>query len=431
MTCTYETMTSDELKSEISALSLQLQQYRAMNLSLDMSRGKPSCAQIELSRPLLDVVNSQTPLVDGDAIVDNYGSPDGLPSTRNLVSKLLDVPQKNVIVSGSSSLNLMHDLIVYAFTHGISGQEPFYKQGKITWLCPAPGYDRHFNITEKLGFINKVIPMNDAGPDVAMIRELVEHDPSVKGIWCNPKYSNPTGVTYSDEVVRSLAQLKPAAPDFRIYWDNAYAFHCFKQPDVKLLNIFDALREAHAQNLVYEFGSFAKITFPSSAIAYVCASDEDIATIHDAFMEERVSSEKISQLAHALYFKTPQDVYDHMQKHANIIAPRFALVEEKLSARLGNLGIATWSHPRGGYFVSFDVMHGCAKKIVSCMKELGVTLTTCGATYPYGKDPLDSNIRLAPTYPAFEDLSCALDILCVVTKFVCAQHIQEKKNFVS
>ena len=417
----YESMTTEELDAAIVALEQEADQIRAQGLKLDMARGKPSPEQVALSKPMLDVITSATPLEDGGAFVDNYGTPEGLPSARRLAAQILDVDPANVVVSGSSSLNLMHDLVTHAFTNGVAGNKPFYQQGQVKWLCPAPGYDRHFGVTAHLGIKNVPVPMTDEGPDMDVVQRLVESDPSVKGIWCVPKYANPTGITYSDSVVRRFAALRPAAPDFRIYWDNAYVVHCFGEKDDHLLNIFDALEEAGNRDLVYEFGSTAKVTFPSSGIAYVTASPADMAEIRKAFQVERVSAEKFSQLAHALYLKDLDGVRAHMRKHAAIVGPRFALVEQKLSDGLGGLGVATWTHPHGGYFVSFDGPEGSARRIVKLMADLGVKLTPAGATWPYGEDPKDNNIRIAPTYPSLEDLGAALDVFVVAVKLVSAK----------
>ena len=315
----------------------------------------------------------------------------------------------------------MYDCVENGYVHGIAGCKPWCQQGTVKFLCPAPGYDRHFTVTESFGIENVPVPMCEDGPDMDVVRELVEKDPQVKGIWCVPKYANPTGVTYSDEVVRAFAALKPAAPDFRIFWDNAYAVHTFAGEGDELLNIFDALAEAGADNLVYEFASTAKVTFPSSGMAWVTASPADMAELRRAFSAMRVSPEKVSQLAHVKFLKDAAGVAEHMRKHAAVVAPRFALVEERLSAGLGELGVATWTHPKGGYFVSFEGPEGSAKAIVALAKELGVTLTGAGAPWPYGRDPRDTNIRIAPTYPSLEELGQALDVFVVAVKLVSAR----------
>ena len=417
----YESMNQAQLEAAIVELEGEAAAIKTKSLSLDMARGKPSAEQTALARPMLDLLTSESSLKDGACFVDNYGDPWGLPSARALAAELLGVDAANVIVCGSSSLNLMYDLVCNAYVHGIAGEAPWCKQGEVKFLCPAPGYDRHFTVTASFGIKNITIPMCADGPDMELVRELVETDPAVKGIWCVPKYANPTGITYSDDVVRALAALKPAAPDFRIFWDNAYIVHDLYDEGDELLNIFDACREAGAENLVYEFASTAKVTFPSSGMAFLTADADDMAEVRAAFSAMRVSPEKISQLAHVLFLKDAAGVRAHMAKHAEIVRPRFELVREKLEAGLGGLGIASWTQPRGGYFVSFDGPKGSAKAIVGLCRELGVTLTGAGATFPYGDDPRDSNIRIAPTYPSLEELGAALDVLVLATKLVAAR----------
>ncbi|HIZ47080.1 MAG TPA: aminotransferase class I/II-fold pyridoxal phosphate-dependent enzyme [Candidatus Olsenella pullistercoris] len=417
----YQKMTTPELDAALAELEREAEGLRALNLKLDMARGKPSPEQTALSKPMLDLLTSESDLSDQGVDADNYGAPDGLPSARALAAELLGVDAANVSVMGSSSLNLMYECVLHGYVHGIAGEKPWCQQGTVKFLCPAPGYDRHFTVTESFGIENVPVPMGEDGPDMDLVRELVEGDPQVKGIWCVPKYANPTGVTYSDEVVRTFAALRPAAPDFRIFWDNAYAVHTFEGEGDELLNIFDALAEAGADNLVYEFASTAKVTFPSSGMAWVTASPADMAELRGAFSAMRVSPEKISQLAHVRFLKDAAGVAEHMKKHAALVAPRFALVEEKLSAGLGELGCATWTHPKGGYFVSFEGPEGSAKAIVSLAKELGVTLTPAGAPWPYGRDPRDTNIRIAPTYPSLEELGQALDVFVVAVKLVAAR----------
>jgi len=414
-------MSKAALEALVAELEQEAEAVRAKGLALDMARGKPSKEQTDLSRPMLDLVTSTSDLVDEGMPADNYGVPDGLPSARRLAAQILGVDPANVIVNGSSSLNLMHDVIVNAYTHGIGGNEPWCRQGEVKFLCPSPGYDRHFSVTARYGIVNVPVEMRADGPNMDEVERLVESDASIKGIWCVPKYANPTGTTYSDEVVRRFAALKPAAPDFRIFWDNAYVVHDIYDEGDKLLNIFDALEEAGATDLVYEFASTAKVTFPSSGMAFVTASPADIAEIHAAFAIERVSPEKLLQLAHVRFLKDVDGVRAHMAKQAQILRPRFELVQQKLQDGLGDLGIATWTNPRGGYFVSFDGPEGSAKAIVSLMAELGVTLTGAGATWPYGKDPRDTNIRIAPTFPTLDKLDAALDVFVLVVKLVSAR----------
>lgn len=421
MTSAYQKMTDAELDAALADLERQADELRALDLKLDMARGKPSPEQTALSRPMLDLVTSETDLADQGVDADNYGAPDGLPSARALAAELIGVDAANVSVIGSSSLNLMYDCVEHGYVHGIAGNEPWCRQGEVKFLCPVPGYDRHFTVTESFGITNVPVPMREDGPDMDVVREYVEKDATVKGIWCVPKYANPTGVTYSDEVVRAFAALRPAAPDFRIFWDNAYAVHTFAGEGDELLNIFDALAEAGAENLVYEFASTAKVTFPSSGMAWVAASPADMADLRRAFSAMRVSPEKISQLAHVRFLRDAAGVAAHMRRHAELVAPRFALVEEKLTEGLGGLDCATWTHPRGGYFVSFEGPEGSAKAVVKLAGELGVKLTPAGAPFPYGNDPRDANIRIAPTYPTLEELGQALDVFVVAVKLVAAR----------
>ncbi len=423
----YQSMSAIELDALIAQLEDEAEAVRKKGLKLDMARGKPSAEQTNLSRPMLDLITSETVLVDCGAPADNYGVPDGLPSARALAAEILGVEPANVVVNGSSSLNLMHDLVVNAYTQGIGGNEPWCRQGHVKFLCPSPGYDRHFAVTARYGIENVPVGMCADGPNMDEVERLVQTDPTVKGIWCVPKYANPTGITYSDEVVRRFAALKPAAPDFRIFWDNAYAVHDLTEKGDELLNIFDALQEAGNTDLVYEFSSTAKVTFPSSGMAFVTASPADMAEIRAAFAIERVSPEKISQLAHVAFLHDLAGVKAHMAKHAEVLCPRFELVQRKLAEGLGDLGIATWTNPHGGYFVSFDGPKGSAKAIVSLMAELGVTLTGAGATWPYGKDPNDTNIRIAPTFPSLSELDAALDVLVLVTKLVSARLERESR----
>ena len=424
----YQKMTDAQLDAAIAELERQAADLRALNLKLDMARGKPSPEQTALSKPMLDLLSADSDLSDQGVDADNYGAPDGLPSARALAAELLGVDAANVSVMGSSSLNIMYDCVEHGYVHGIGGERPWCQQGEVKFLCPAPGYDRHFTVTESFGIKNVPIPMREDGPDMDVVREYVEKDATVKGIWCVPKYANPTGITYSDDVVRAFAALKPAAPDFRIFWDNAYAVHTFEGEGDELLNIFDALAEAGAENLVYEFASTAKVTFPSSGMAWVTASPADMAELRRAFAAMRVSPEKISQLAHVRFLKDAAGVAEHMKRHAALVAPRFALVEEKLASGLGELECATWTHPKGGYFVSFEGPEGSAKAIVSLAKELGVTLTPAGAPWPYGNDPRDTNIRIAPTYPTLDELGQALDVFVVAVKLVSARLARSERG---
>lgn len=430
MASVYEQMTNEELDEQIAQLEAEAEKLRARGLKLDMARGKPSPEQVDLSRPMLDVLTSSTDLVDEGVDAGNYGCPDGLPAARRLMADLLGVDADNLILGGSSSLNIMHDVVVHGWIHGVRGCEPHAVQaarGPLKFLCPSPGYDRHFAVSASVGYTNVPIRMTPEGPDMDEVVRLVENDPTVKGIWCVPKYSNPTGVTYSDEVVRRFASLRPAAPDFRIFWDNAYVIHDLNEDPDYLLDIFGAVAAEDHDNLVYEFASTSKVTFPGSGIACVVASPADIADLRKTFNVERVCSDKLMQLAHVRWFGDADGVRAHMVEHARILAPRFELVDEKLESGLGDLECATWSHPRGGYFVSFDGPKGSAKKIVALAEELGVKMTPAGATWPYGKDPDDTNIRIAPSYPSLEDLGAALDVFVTCVRLVSARLAREAR----
>lgn len=417
----YEAMNDAELKAAIADLEKQADDLRALDLKLDMARGKPSPQQTALSRPMLDLLGSESDLSDEGVAADNYGCPEGLPSARRLAAELLGVDEKNVIVNGSSSLNLMHDVVCNAYTHGIGGNKPWSQQGKVKFLCPAPGYDRHFTVTARYGIENVPVPMTAEGPDMDIVRRYVEEDPSVKGIWCVPMYANPTGITYSDEVVRAFAHLKPAAPDFRIFWDNAYCVHDLYDETDELANIFDLARAAGTEDRVVAFASTSKITFPGAGIGFIGASPAVIAEFSKRLKAGLISADKLNQLRHVRFLPTIEAVKEHMKKHAEFLRPRFEAVERKLTEGLGDTGCATWTHPRGGYFVSFDGPEGSAQKVAALCADLGVKLTPAGATWPYGKDPRDTNIRIAPSYPTVEDLEAALDVLVLAVKLVAAE----------
>ena len=421
----YQSLTNDQLDLELSQLDQQISQIRSKQLALDMARGKPD--QVKLSYPMLDMLASSTDFIDKGVDAANYGCPEGLPSARQLAAELLGVNPNNVLVVDSASLSIMYDVIDNAFVHGISGCKPWCKQEGVKFLCPSPGYDRHFALTASFGIQNVPIEMGADGPNMDEVCRLVQTDARVKGIWCVPKYANPTGITYSDEVVRRFASLKPAAPDFRIYWDNAYCVHDIEEPSDKLLNIFEALQEVGATNLVYEFASTSKITIPGAGMSWVAASNDDIAQLTQAFSFHRVCPNKMVQLAHARFLQDAQQVAKHMKKHAALIKPRFDLVVSKLEAGLGSLGIARWTHPKGGYFISFDGPAGSAQAIVALAEKLGVKLTSAGATWPYGKDPHDTDIRLAPTFPSLEELDQALDVFIVCVKYVVA-HLEKQSR---
>lgn len=424
MASVYEAMGTEELDAQIAQLKADVEELRARGLSLDMARGKPSPEQVDLSRPMLDVLTSGSDLTDSGVDAGNYGCPDGLPGARALMADILGVDAANVVLGGSSSLNIMSDVVLYGWVKGVRGCEPQVLQAQrstLKFLCPSPGYDRHFAVSANVGFENVPVAMGPDGPDMDEVERLVESDPTVKGIWCVPKYSNPTGITYSDETVRRIAALKPAAPDFRVFWDNAYVVHDLTDDPDELLEVFGAVSEAGGSDLVYEFASTSKVTFPGSGIACVAASAADADDLRAWFGVERVCCDKISQLMHERWLPDAATVRTHMAEQARVLRPRFELVEKKLAEGLGELGCATWSHPKGGYFVSFDGPEGSAKAIVSLAAELGVKMTGAGATWPYGKDPHDTNIRIAPSYPSLADLEAALDVFVACVKLVSAR----------
>lgn len=409
----YQEMSQEELRAEYNAVYAQYQKYCAQGLSLDMSRGKPSAAQLELSMPMLDVLHGQHDMrAEGGVDVRNYGQLDGIPEVKRIFSELLDVAPENIMVGANSSLNLMFDCVCWAESLGIMGCTPWAKLDKVKFLCPVPGYDRHFAITELFGIEMIPIQMGSNGPDMEEVRRYVENDLAVKGIWCVPKYSNPTGITYSDDTVRAFAALKPAAKDFRIYWDNAYCVHHLTDtPDV-LLNIFDACREYKSEDMVYEFTSTSKISFSGAGIAVIAASDANMADLKKKRTIQTIGPNKVVQLMHARYFHDAAGIAAHMEKHRALLAPKFEAVLSALDAELAPLGIASYSRPNGGYFISFDTLSGCASRVGELCKKAGVVLTTVGATFPYGKDPQDTNIRIAPSFPPIEELRAAVAVFC-------------------
>ena len=413
----YKDLTKDELLTLKAALEVEYKEMESKGLNLNMARGKPGYSQLELCMPMLDVVNSSSDMrtmMGNDT--RNYGDLDGIGECRRLMAYMLEVEKDNVLVGGNSSLNLMFDTVSRSFTHGVNGSTPWYKLDKVKFLCPVPGYDRHFRITEEFGIEMINIPLHEDGPDMDLVEEYVNNDPAVKGIWCVPKYSNPTGISYSDEVVLRFANLKPAAEDFRIYWDNAYGIHhLYEDTQDKILNILEECKKAGNPNMVYIFCSTSKISFPGSGVSAIASSLENIEFIESHMTVQTIGHDKINQLRHARFFKDIDGLNAHMKKHADVIRPKFAAVLDTLETELSGLGIGSWIKPRGGYFISFDSMPGCAKAIVKMCKDLGVVMTGAGATYPYGKDPKDSNIRIAPTFPSIEEMKVAskVFVLCV------------------
>ena len=414
---TYAEMSREELLSEKASLEERYNEFKARGLKLDMSRGKPCKEQLDLSVALNDVADYVSDGVD----VRNYGMLDGIPSCKKLFADLMGVKPENVIVGPTSSLNLMYDYVSQCYTHG-AGSTPWCKLDKVKFLCPVPGYDRHFTILEHFGIEMINVDMKQDGPDMDAIEELVK-DPSVKGMFCVPKYSNPQGITFSDDVVRRIAALKPAAEDFRIVWDNAYCVHDLVEDGDKLLNIFDVLPEYGNDDMVVEVCSTSKITFPGAGISAIIASDNNIKMIKSRLSAQVISYDKMNQHRHVVFFGDANGVLNHMKKHAAILKPKFDIVIKTLNEELAGKGIASWFAPKGGYFISLDVMDGCAKRVGELCKEAGVTLTSVGATYPYGKDPNNKNIRIAPSFPPVDELSLAAELLCICTRLAAAEKL--------
>lgn len=414
---TYAEMSREELLSEKASLEERYNEFKARGLKLDMSRGKPCKEQLDLSVALNDVKDYVSDGVD----VRNYGMLDGIPSCKKLFADLMGVKPENVIVGPTSSLNLMFDYISQCYTHG-AGSTPWCKLDKVKFLCPVPGYDRHFTILEHFGIEMINVDMKQDGPDMDAIEEFVK-DPSVKGMFCVPKYSNPQGITFSDDVVRRIAALKPAAEDFRIVWDNAYCVHDLVEDGDKLLNIFDVLPEYGNDDMVVEVCSTSKITFPGAGVSAIIASDNNIKMIKSRLNAQVISYDKMNQHRHVVFFGDANGVLNHMKKHAAILKPKFDIVIKTLNEELAGKGIASWFAPKGGYFISLDVMDGCAKRVGELCKEAGVTLTSVGATYPYGKDPNNKNIRIAPSFPPVDELSLAAELLCICTRLAAAEKL--------
>ena len=417
----YTKMTREELITEREALLKQYKEFKSMGLKLDMSRGKPCKEQLDLS---MDMVNTVIDYNDEGIDTRNYGILDGIPSCKRLFADLMEVNTDNVIVGPNASLTLMFDYICQCFAHGVLDDTPWREYDKIKFICPVPGYDRHFTILEYFDIEMVNVPMNNDGPDMDAVRELVK-DHHVKGMFCVPKYSNPTGITYSDKVVREIAALKPAANDFRVIWDNAYFIHDLDENGDKLLNIFDVLPEYDNEDMVIEVCSTSKITFSGAGVSAIAASIANIKQIMSRLNCQTISYDKMNQLRHVKFFKDANGVKEHMKKHAAILKPKFEIVCNHLENELGGLGIASWVKPNGGYFVSLDVMEGCAKRVGELCKEAGVVLTPVGATYPYKDDPYNSNIRIAPSFPPVDELDLAARILCVSVKLACIEKLVE------
>ena len=425
----YNDMSKEELLALKESLNKEYAEAKAKGLALDMSRGKPSAKQLDVSLGLLDTINSSSDLkaLDGTDC-RNYGVLDGIPEAKKLMADMMGTTPDHVIVYGNASLNIMYDQISRAYTHGILGNTPWCKLDKVKFLCPVPGYDRHFAITERFGIEMINIPMSESGPDMGMVEEYVSKDASVKGIWCVPKYSNPQGYTYSEETVKRMGALKPAAEDFRIFWDNAYVIHdLYDDNKDEIADIISECEKAGNPDMVFEFASTSKVSFPGSGIAALATSANNIADIKKQLTIQTIGHDKLNQLRHVRFFKDINGLKEHMRKHAEFIRPKFEAVESVFEEELGGLGIGSWTEPKGGYFISFDAMDGCAKAIVAKCKEAGVKLTGAGATFPYGKDPKDSNIRIAPSFPTPEEMKQAADLFVLCVKLVSVEKLLENK----
>ena len=428
---TYAEMSKEELLKEKESLEQQFKEVEAKGLNLNMARGKPSEAQLNLSNGLMDVLNSDSYFNDETGTdCRNYGIGEGIPEAKRLMGAMSEVDPDDMIIFGNSSLNIMFDTVARSYSHGVCGNTPWCKLDNWKFLCPVPGYDRHFRITEFFGAEMINIPMTPDGPDMNLVEKYVNNDPSVKGIWCVPKYSNPQGYSYSDETVRRFAALTPAAPDFRIYWDNAYSIHHLyddvAHQDV-ILEILDECRAAGHPDIVYKFISTSKVTFPGSGLAALASSKTNLDDIRKYMSVQTIGHDKLNQLRHVRFFGNMANMQAHMSRHAAILRPKFEAVEEIFERELGGLGIGSWTKPNGGYFISFDSLDGCAKAIVAKCSDAGVKLTPAGATFPYGKDPHDSNIRIAPSFPPLEELKVAANVFTMAVKLVSIDKLLETR----
>ncbi len=423
----YRDLTRAELLALKESLNKDYQEVQKKELQLDMSRGKPGISQLDLSLPMLDVLTSKDEMKASDGMdIRNYGVLDGIPEAKQLMAEMMDTTADHVVVFGNASLTIMYDTVSRAMLKGLLGETPWCKLDKVKFLCPVPGYDRHFAITESLGIEMINIPLLEDGPDMDLVEKYVSEDPAVKGIWCVPKYSNPTGISYSDEVVKRMAALKPAAKDFRIFWDNAYCIHhLYEEKQDKILDIISECEKAGNPDMVFEFASTSKVSFSGAGVAAIAASKANIDDLKKTMTIQTIGYDKINQLRHVKFFKNRAGLDAHMMKHAALMRPKFEAVLEVLNEELKGLEIGSWIVPRGGYFISFNALEGCAKDIVAKCKDAGVVMTGAGATYPYGKDPLDSNIRIAPSFPTPEEMREAAKLFTLCVKMVSVDKMLE------
>ncbi|KYF54928.1 aminotransferase [Sorangium cellulosum] len=417
-------LSPDALASLTKELEARYDAFVARGLKLDMTRGKPSSAQLDLANGMLALPGANDLVASDGSDTRNYGGLDGLPEMKALFAEMLEVPAAQVIVGGNSSLTMMHDAVVRALVHGVpDGSGAWAKQPKVKFLCPSPGYDRHFAICEHHGIEMIAVDLNDAGPDMAQVERLVAEDASIKGMWCVPKYSNPTGTTYAPEVVRRLASMKTAAADFRLFWDNAYAVHDLHAEGDRLADIVSACQAAGNPNRPLVFASTSKISFAGSGIAAMASSPANVADAKKHLGIQTIGPDKVNQLRHVRFFKDYKGLLGHMQRHAELLRPKFEAVTSIFEQELGGKGIATWTSPRGGYFISLDTPDGCAKEVVRLADKAGVKLTGAGATYPYGRDPRDRNIRIAPSMPPLDQIRVAMEVVAVCVQLASARKL--------
>ena len=412
----YRSLTRPELEAELAAVRAEYDALKAKGLHLNMARGKPGKPQLDMVNGIFDVFRSPEDFVSDGIDCRNYGELPGLPAARRLFAELLDCKESQVFAAGNASLQLMYDTVSKAVTHGLlHSEKPWCREEGLKWLCPAPGYDRHFKITESFGFELITIPMTPGGPDMDAVEAAVR-DPKVKGMWCVPKYSNPQGYVYSEETIRRIAALKPAAPDFLLMWDNAYCIHELEGDYLPFPDILSECEKYGNADMVFEFASTSKVTLPGAGISCFACSEANLAYMEKLIGVQAISFDKVNQQRHVLYLKDKANTLALMRRHAAILAPKFRAVTDALDREIAPLGIASWTHPKGGYFISLDAMPGTARRTWELCREAGVTMTGAGATFPYGKDPRDSNLRIAPSLPPVEELEQAIQVLCTCLK---------------